>query len=404
MPKSRKTRVYTRQRGGVSRHYADFRDYADVGGRQEALIAPREHAATRDPDVAQKLATARLEELERVRRNRVLLGIERQSTIAAFARDHLIAKAKTGNVTRQWLEVSEEYLRRAVAFFGADRDLPSITTADVRSLVEWLGKQPNRRAGTLGASTVRHHVNCLSNLFRRAESEGYLPPGHNPVVSLLDKPVARREEARWLEVDEAALLLEAARTDAAAPPYAYPLLATFLLSGGRTSEVLGLEVEDASFDRETVTFRPNDWRRLKTGSSYRAVPLWPQLCSILGQYLTVRPPGRLLFPSFRTGREAMVTDFRKTLDRVAGRAGWKPGEIRSKQFRHTYCAARLQTLDNDAPVSHYTVAKELGHGGEAMVRRVYGHLGQVRHRSAVVEYRVEQHRERLAERLEALGL
>ncbi len=71
-------------------------------------------------------------------------------------------------------------------------------------------------------------------------------------------------------------------------------------------------------------------------------------------------------------------------------------------FRHTYCAARLQTLDRGAPVSDYTVAKELGHGGRAMVERVYGHLGQIRHRSEVVEYRSEQHEEVLGERLAAL--
>ena len=41
--------------------------------------------------------------------------------------------------------------------------------------------------------------------------------------------------------------------------------------------------------------------------------------------------------------------------------------------------------------SVYTVAKEMGHGGESMVRRVYGHLGDVRHRAEVVEYRVEQY-------------
>jgi len=46
--------------------------------------------------------------------------------------------------------------------------------------------------------------------------------------------------------------------------------------------------------------------------------------------------------------------------------------------------------DAEAPVSTYTVAREMGHGGEAMMRRVYGHLGQVRHRSEAVEYRVEQ--------------
>jgi hypothetical protein len=48
--------------------------------------------------------------------------------------------------------------------------------------------------------------------------------------------------------------------------------------------------------------------------------------------------------------------------------------------------SRLQTLDHGAPVSLYTVSRELGHGSEEMVRRVYSHLGTVRHRSEVVEY------------------
>ena len=40
----------------------------------------------------------------------------------------------------------------------------------------------------------------------------------------------------------------------------------------------------------------------------------------------------------------MFTDFRKVLDAVAVKAGWKAGEIRSKMFRHTFCAAALQLL------------------------------------------------------------
>ena len=76
---------------------------------------------------------------------------------------------------------------------------------------------------------------------------------------------------------------------------------TFLLTGGRHSEVLGLEVDDVSFKRKTVTFRPNAWRRLKTGTSHRVVPLFPQLEEILRDYLLARereaPLGSLLFPS-----------------------------------------------------------------------------------------------------------
>jgi hypothetical protein len=53
-------------------------------------------------------------------------------------------------------------------------------------------------------------------------------------------------------------------------------------------------------------------------------------------------------------------------------------------------------------VSPFTVAREMGHGRTRLVHQVYGHLGTVRHRSKVVEYRVAQHRTKLEERLKAL--
>jgi integrase len=216
-------------------------------------------------------------------------------------------------------------------------------------------------------------------------------------------------------VPDAALLLESARTlptvvtpagEAIGAELAHPLLAAFLLTGGRRAEVLGLELEDLSLDRRTVTFRPNAWRRLKTRTSWRVVPLCPQLEEILRAYLfgpRLERGGRLLFPSFVRGTEAMLVDVRKLIDRIAVRAGWKAGEVGTRVFRHTFTAARLQTLDRGAPVSLHTVSRELGHGSEEMVRRVYAHLGSVRHRSEVVEYRLEQHVEALKDRLGALG-
>jgi hypothetical protein len=39
-----------------------------------------------------------------------------------------------------------------------------------------------------------------------------------------------------------------------------------------------------------------------------------------------------------------------------------------------------------------------------MVEDVYSHLGTMRHRTDVVEYRVEQHREKLADRLTILSI
>jgi integrase len=307
------------------------------------------------------------------------------------------------------LRFVDEMAVSAVNYFGADRDLGNITVEDVNqwathlATTKWAPRKakPGAKGRSLSSGTVRHALNALSNLYRRAQSEGRVPPGFNPVASMLEKPSGARREARWLEVHQGALLLESSRTllsdpsrkDALPAETAHALIATFLLTGGRSAEVLGLEVDDVGFDRQTVTFRENHWRRLKTLKSARVVPLHPQLAEILRAYLNRqaldRPPTRLLFPSFITGHEAMLKEWRGTLDRAAVRAGWKKGELRSRVFRHSYCAARLQTLDGGAPVSPYTVSRELGHGSGAMVERIYSHLGTIRHRSEAVEYRID---------------
>ncbi|MEE9246711.1 MAG: hypothetical protein V3U63_10985, partial [Gemmatimonadota bacterium] len=258
MPRNRKSRIYWRDQGGARRAYADFRDYADAGGGREALIPSGEKHATTDPDVAQKLVVERLKELGDGRRNKVLLGLERPARLQEFAAHHLIAKVRSGRVTESWLAQSEYQLREALRFFG-DRELTAIRTSDVQKYANHLRQRPNGRGGMLSGATVKLYLNSLSNLYTRAASEGCVPPGYNPVAALMDKPVARRREARWLEVHEAALLLEAARLykpQADALPFMYPLVAAFLLTGGRRSEVLGLEVDDVSFDRKVVTFRP----------------------------------------------------------------------------------------------------------------------------------------------------
>jgi integrase len=288
-------------------------------------------------------------------------------------------------------------------------------------------------------------------------------PGYNPVAALMEKPAGPRREARWIEIHDASLVLEAARQlqphggttlDAAAmirlrsewddglfaslravgraygvsdvvvgrilrgeqvatepvddAAHAHVLIALFLLTGCRFREVAGLELDDVSFDRKTITVRPNRWRALKTRTSHRVIPMWPQLEAILRAWVFGRrldQGGTLLVPSWSArGEERRLRDIHRLLDRVAKRAGMGAGELRSKAFRHTYCAARLQTLDRGAPVSIYTVARELGHGSDEMVKRIYAHLGDVRHRAEVVEYRVGQHLDRLGDRLQRLGL
>lgn len=404
MPRrSGKSRIYWKR----GRAYADLREYRDVGGGLEALKAPGTHRATEDKAVAEAVLTARLAEVKRLRRERAIIGEATVgATLAEVARQHLILKAEAGKQSEHWLRSAELYLQRAVEYFGPRRRLDSVGVSDVHRWIAHLEALPSRKGGTQAPGTIRHHLNTLSSLYRRAQSLELVPPGYNPVASLMpgERPTGKREEAAWLEVHEAAWLLEVARRSPRIGngcEFLYPLLATFLLTGGRKSEVLGLEVDDVSFDRETVTFRPNRWRRLKTRKSHRTVRLWPQLAEVLQAHvlpLDRTPREGLLFP----GPRGMVTSFDKALDVVAVRGGWQSGEVRSRMFRNAYIAARLQTVEGGVPVSTYTVAREVGHAGEDMIREVYGHIGTVRHRSEVVEFRLEQHgaaiRERFGER------
>lgn len=58
MPRKRKdpSRIFWKR----GRAYADFRDFADVGGGREALMVPDDRYATTDPDMASVLAGQRL--------------------------------------------------------------------------------------------------------------------------------------------------------------------------------------------------------------------------------------------------------------------------------------------------------------------------------------------------------
>ncbi|HYO46923.1 MAG TPA: tyrosine-type recombinase/integrase [Gemmatimonadota bacterium] len=376
------------------RAYGDFRDYADVGGSREALKPLGSSLATTHPDEALRLAAARIEELERFREQRARTGRTAHGALDhALIDSYLAHLAGLGRATRHVQNV-RGHLTVALEHFRPGRFLASVRVTDVDTYIAAL------RGRGFSPSTLRGYLSSLSGLYTYAARRELVDPGFNPVAAI-EKPTARRHEARWLEVDQAARLLEAARR-LPYDPSAYrargshknahravplhELVATFLLTGGRMGEVLGLDLEDVSFDRRLVFIRPNRWRGLKTAQSARVVPLWPQLEAILRAWVFERdaPMGSgLLFPA--PWGPTMLTDkvLWGALDVL------EPG-LRTRIFRHTYTAARLQTLDRGEPVSVWTVSRELGHASTERIERVYGHLGSVRHRAEVVEYRLPE--------------
>ncbi len=86
--------------------------------------------------------------------------------------------------------------------------------------------------------------------------------------------------------------------------------------------------------------------------------------------------------------------------------GFPSGHVRLHMLRHTYAAARVQTCDRGRPVALYTVARELGHASTDMLEDRYAHLHDRVEEGAteVVEFRVEDHMERVGDRLAAMAV
>jgi hypothetical protein len=120
-------------------------------------------------------------------------------------------REQAGKVTDEWLAIAELALERAVAYFGAERERDTLRVSDVRGWIAWLEAFKTPQGRRLGPGTIRHQLNALSNLYLRAQEEEIVLPGYNPVATLMEKPAGARLEARWLEIHDAALLLEAAR-------------------------------------------------------------------------------------------------------------------------------------------------------------------------------------------------
>jgi integrase len=66
---------------------------------------------------------------------------------------------------------------------------------------------------------------------------------------------------------------------------------------------------------------------------------------------------------------------------------WAVPALRTRMLRHSWAAARLQTLDHGAPVSIYTVGQEMGHVDIKMLKHIYAHLGEIRVRGEEVAFR-----------------
>ena len=99
---------------------------------------------------------------------------------------------------------------------------------------------------------------------------------------------------------------------------AWALFVTLKDTGARVSEISSLSVADCDLDNQVLHIRPTPWRRLKTLTSQRSVPLSPDAAKALGVIIEGKANGDPVFPRYakERGRDAASAMLMKRLRRV----------------------------------------------------------------------------------------
>lgn len=403
-----------KNKGGSISYQGDFRQYADVGGKRVILREPGEKWGVACAKRAVALYEKMREALEETRKSIGYTALEYDPRLGPVALAHLRAQKEADSHASSTVAAEANILMHLVLTLDNPR-LSEVTGPRLESYIKKRKTEPGVRAGTtVSPRTILNELSVLSGVYSRAQKWKLI--GHNPVKDVTTKPRGRNGAVvTWLSPAEAGRLLDAAaridaetrraksvveayraaraRGETVAPPtnevfaaarrfaHCEALIATFLYSGGRLMEVLGLDVADLDFEGKRVHFRPNAHRTLKKAHHKRKVVFWRPLRDVLLHFLAAT--GRadatsgLLFAGING---QMMRSFTKSFARCVAEAGLEEPErfITRHTLRHTYATMLLATVVRTeggrwAERSSLSVSRALGHRTSYLVEITYGH-------------------------------
>jgi len=243
----------------------------------------------------------------------------------------------------------ESYSRMLWPFFSDLGKTPDrVKPADVLAWVHGIGKSGR----TPSATTVGARIACLSSFYRFLIRMGLVVS--NP-CDAIERPRATQSVARGYSADEVRRLL-AVVPDTVAGRRDRALLLTFILTGRRRTEVIGLAAGDISIEGETA-FYAYRGKGGKRGRRELPRPAYEALCATLsdaGLSLGSMPKEASLWQAGAGPRGVTSSNFYSRFRRYLAAAGLAPTGIHV--LRHS--AAKLR---RDAGESIESVSEWLDH-------------------------------------------
>ncbi|HEY3175776.1 MAG TPA: site-specific integrase [Candidatus Polarisedimenticolia bacterium] len=322
-----------------------FMDYRNPPGRAGKRIREKIGPVTKDE--ATIVLSTRLKDIQEGKNPEL-----RRIKLVLFA-DHareVMAKHYANKRCHEWAEVEIE--SNLIPFFG-ETYLTAITPLTIS------GYMARREKDGLAATTINNERAVLSKVMALAVEWGRRHD--NPVLHVPEREVLKGDP-RFLTHKEADKLIEKAHR------HLKPILITALETGGRRSEVLGLEWGHVKLDRGLLYF---DQTNTKSGRR-REIPLTPTLHAALSGLSKVRSISGRVF----TWRGKRLVSVRTAFEKARTDAGLG-AEVTFHTLRHTF-ASWYAMRGGDL----FRLKELLGHG-DIKTTMIYAHLSPEHMKAAV---------------------
>ena len=253
---------------------ATKRHHDEVAGRMRLLIAARVAGVAPDPETAAWLAKCDTRVHERLADLGLTPGRARDRALIDFLDDFLQKHGEVQAVTTSTRKVWGRARAHALAYFGAERLLSTITEDDAREFRGWLLQQPGRLGETgLAEATVRKACTVLSMAMKSAVKSGVI--ASNPFEAVPKSVGANPDREVYVPLETIRKVIDAA-TD---PELRLLVMLSRLAALRVPSEVRGLTWGDVDWSERSLRVKSPKTKRHGRGA--RIVPLCPELYAAL---------------------------------------------------------------------------------------------------------------------------